>query len=239
MKRPAPRLLQQQALWQRPIWPTEHVKHLEDPLGHAPKSPSHVPLRQSRSHAMVPSFLANKNRPAYRVGPPEYHRVDLGRVPWMALWPSYGFPFWCRGRGRTLASAGVPSGVLLARISHTTKRIGAPNQRKVVVWQRLSSSRSAPMPTECSADLFGFAVVEGRDVVVAFDGGAISSDAGALLLGTADHAIKLTERFAACLHDARRPHLIEHEVGPCWQRVLGSRSVMRISMTTTSCATIR
>ena len=54
------------------------------------------------------------------------------------------------------------------------------------------------MPTECSADLFGFAVVEGRDVVVAFDGGAISSDAGALLLGTADHAIKLTERFAAC-----------------------------------------
>ena len=54
------------------------------------------------------------------------------------------------------------------------------------------------MPTECSADLFRFAVVEGRDVVVAFDGGAISSDAGALLLGAADHAIKLTERFAAC-----------------------------------------
>ena len=78
------------------------------------------------------------------------------------------------------------------------------------------------MPTECSADLFGFAVVEGRDVVVAFDGGAISSDAGALLLGTADHAIKLTERFAACFHDARRPHLIEHEVATLLgQRVFG------------------
>src|SRR5262245_16532254 len=78
------------------------------------------------------------------------------------------------------------------------------------------------MPTECSADLFGFAVVEGRDVVVAFDGGAISSDAGALLLGAADHAIKLTERFAACFHDARRPHLIEHEVATLLgQRVFG------------------
>jgi hypothetical protein len=70
--------------------------------------------------------------------------------------------------------------------------------------------------------LFGFAVVEGREVVVAFDGGAISSDAGGLLLGAADHAIKLTERFAACFHDARRPHLIEHEVATLLgQRVFG------------------
>src|ERR1700716_1119788 len=68
------------------------------------------------------------------------------------------------------------------------------------------------MPTECSADLFGFAPVEGREVVAAFDGGAITSDAGSLLLGAADHAIKLTKRFAACFHDARRRHLIEHEV---------------------------
>ena len=68
------------------------------------------------------------------------------------------------------------------------------------------------MPTECSADLFGFAPVEGREVVAAFDGGAITSDAGSLLLGAADHAIRLTKRFAACFHDARRRHLIEHEV---------------------------
>ena len=34
------------------------------------------------------------------------------------------------------------------------------------------------MPTECSTDWFGFARVEGRDVVAAFDGGAITSDAG-------------------------------------------------------------
>ena len=37
------------------------------------------------------------------------------------------------------------------------------------------------MLTECTADLFGFARVDGRDVVASFDGGAITSDAGALL----------------------------------------------------------
>src|SRR4030088_2314105 len=78
------------------------------------------------------------------------------------------------------------------------------------------------MPTECNADLFGFAPVEGREVVAAFDGGAITSDAGALLLGAADRAIKLTERLAACFHDVRRQDLIEHEVVPLVaQRVFG------------------
>ena len=56
------------------------------------------------------------------------------------------------------------------------------------------------MPTECSADLFEFAPVEGRAVVAAFDGGMITSDAGALLLGATDRAIGLIERFAACFH---------------------------------------
>src|SRR5664279_2577273 len=78
------------------------------------------------------------------------------------------------------------------------------------------------MQTECSADLFGFAAVDGRKVVGGFDGGAITSDAGALLLGAADRAIGLTERFAACFHDTRRPHLIEHEVVTLLrQRVFG------------------
>jgi len=68
------------------------------------------------------------------------------------------------------------------------------------------------MPTECSLDLFGFAPVEGREVVAAFDGGAITSDAGALLLGATDRAIRMMDRFAGCFHDMRRQHLIEHEV---------------------------
>ena len=53
------------------------------------------------------------------------------------------------------------------------------------------------MLTECSRDLFGFAPVEGREVVAAFDGGAFTSDAGALLLGATDRAIGMMKRFAA------------------------------------------
>jgi Transposase DDE domain group 1 len=78
------------------------------------------------------------------------------------------------------------------------------------------------MPTECSADLFGFAPVEGREVVAAFDGGAITSDAGALLLGATDHVIGMRARFAACFHDVRRQDLIEHEIVTLvGQRVFG------------------
>ena len=65
------------------------------------------------------------------------------------------------------------------------------------------------MPTECTATQFEFAPVEGRHVIAAFDGGAITSDAGALLLGETDRAIRRTGRFAGCFTDARAPELVE------------------------------
>ena len=68
------------------------------------------------------------------------------------------------------------------------------------------------MPTECSADLFAFASVERRCVVAGFDGGAITSDAGALLLAATDRRIRLMERFAACFVDRRHPGRVEHAV---------------------------
>ena len=78
------------------------------------------------------------------------------------------------------------------------------------------------MPTDCSAELFEFAPVEGRAVVASFDGGTITSDAGALLLGEADRAIRLTERFASCFTDTRVAELVEHSVGTMVaQRVFG------------------
>lgn len=78
------------------------------------------------------------------------------------------------------------------------------------------------MPTQCSPDLFGFAPVAGRSVVAGFDGGAITSDAGALLLGATDRAIRLVERFAMCFRDARDPARIEHQVATLvGQRVFG------------------
>src|SRR6266568_3440084 len=78
------------------------------------------------------------------------------------------------------------------------------------------------MPTECSAELFDFGTVEGRAVEAAFDAGLVTSDAGALLLGATDRAIRMTARFAACFHDERRRDLIEHEVATLvGQRVFG------------------
>ena len=68
------------------------------------------------------------------------------------------------------------------------------------------------MPTECSAERFDFAAVEGRRVDAAFDGGAITSDAGALLLGATDRAIGLVDRFADCFSDHRCAALVEHAV---------------------------
>ena len=66
------------------------------------------------------------------------------------------------------------------------------------------------MPTECSADRMEFAPVAGRAVVAGFNGGTITSDAGALLLGATDRAIGLVRRFAACFTDHRSPHRVEH-----------------------------
>jgi len=78
------------------------------------------------------------------------------------------------------------------------------------------------MQTECSADLFGFVAVEGHAVVAGFDGGKMTSDAGALLLGASDRAIGLIERFAGCFTDHRSPELIEHLVPTLvGQRVFG------------------
>jgi hypothetical protein len=78
------------------------------------------------------------------------------------------------------------------------------------------------MPTQCSRDLFGYEVVDGRQVVAAFDGGEVTSDAGGLLLGATDRAVGLTARFAACFLDDRAQVQVEHTVkAMVAQRVFG------------------
>lgn len=78
------------------------------------------------------------------------------------------------------------------------------------------------MRSECIPDLFGFAPVEGRRVEASFDGGTMTSDAGSLLLGSADRVIGLIDRFAACFEDRRNAGLIEHKVRTLvGQRVFG------------------
>ncbi len=78
------------------------------------------------------------------------------------------------------------------------------------------------MQTQCISDQFEFEAFNGRRVVAAFDGGAISSDAGALLLRQTDNAIDLFSRVAACFRDHRNRqrtvHGLESMVG---QRIAG------------------
>src|ERR1700722_16963137 len=78
------------------------------------------------------------------------------------------------------------------------------------------------MQTECNAERFEFGAVGRREVVGSFDGGVITSDAGALLLAATDRVIGLVDRFAGCFNDYRRQELIEHRVATLvGQRVFG------------------
>src|SRR4051812_10609067 len=68
--------------------------------------------------------------------------------------------------------------------------IGVLIERKFFCDKGLTfKQRKSPMPTQCNPDLFAFAPAEGRPVVVSFEGGAITSDAGALLLGATDRVL--------------------------------------------------
>ena len=78
------------------------------------------------------------------------------------------------------------------------------------------------MPTQCNPTGMVFGRAGGREVVADFDGGLVSSDAGALLLGATDRAIRLIERFAACFKDARDPAYVWHRLNSLLaQRVFG------------------
>ena len=78
------------------------------------------------------------------------------------------------------------------------------------------------MPAECSPPAMQFARLDGRSIVADFGGGAMTSDAGALLLGATDRAIGLVDRFAACFSDGRAAGRVVHDVATLvGQRVFG------------------
>jgi hypothetical protein len=68
------------------------------------------------------------------------------------------------------------------------------------------------MQTQCSTNSAEFQPLGARKVVARFDGGAISSDGGALLLGECEGATGIIAQFAGCFTDHRDPALIEHTV---------------------------
>jgi hypothetical protein len=76
--------------------------------------------------------------------------------------------------------------------------------------------------TECIQSRLGFASEGKREVVAEFNGGAISSDGGALLLRETDRKINLLARFRECFLDGRNPALVEHRIEQMLaQRVYG------------------
>jgi hypothetical protein len=75
--------------------------------------------------------------------------------------------------------------------------------------------------TQCIPSLFAFQNLGAREVVAAFDGGKVTSDAGGLLLRELDSHFGFLDQFARCFTDHRDPDLIEHSVADLVkQRVL-------------------
>jgi hypothetical protein len=66
--------------------------------------------------------------------------------------------------------------------------------------------------TECNTVGFDFQPLGRREVRGLFDGGAITSDAGALLLKEVEAKCGIISRLAGCFTDHRDPELIEHSV---------------------------
>jgi hypothetical protein len=66
--------------------------------------------------------------------------------------------------------------------------------------------------TQCTETTFLFHDLGAREVVAAFDGGKVTSDAGGLLLREVEERFRSVEQFAACFRDCRNPDLIEHSV---------------------------
>jgi hypothetical protein len=68
------------------------------------------------------------------------------------------------------------------------------------------------MTTECSVREFDFQGLGKRAVTARFDGGAITSDAGGLLLREVEARTGILRRFAGCFTDHRDADLVEHTV---------------------------
>ena len=68
------------------------------------------------------------------------------------------------------------------------------------------------MRTECTVETLEFQAVARRAVSARFDGGALTSDGGAVLLREVDRVTGLLAQFAACFRDARDPARLTHSV---------------------------
>jgi hypothetical protein len=78
------------------------------------------------------------------------------------------------------------------------------------------------MPQQSVAESIALGEACGRKIVGAFDGGVLTSDAGAVLLSATDRAIGLVDRLARCFSDGRDPKRLTHDLRTLiGQRVFG------------------
>jgi hypothetical protein len=68
------------------------------------------------------------------------------------------------------------------------------------------------MATECTQKNFAFHPLKHREIRAQFDGGAITTEGGGLLLREVEKRIGIVRQFAACFRDYRNADLIEHTV---------------------------
>ena len=68
------------------------------------------------------------------------------------------------------------------------------------------------MSTQCTSTQLEFPEVGRRRLVASFDGGTITSNAGALLLRAVEKCTDVCRRASQCFQDYRDPDLIEHTV---------------------------
>src|SRR5437660_6354468 len=68
------------------------------------------------------------------------------------------------------------------------------------------------MATECIQKSFTFHPLRNREIRAQFDGGAITTEGGGLLLREVEKRVGIVRQFAACFRDYRNADLIEHTV---------------------------
>ena len=105
-------------------------------------------------------------------------------------------------------------------VTHRRQPLKSQKSQNIYRENVRATKKKQPLLTECPQASFDFGRHFRRQVVARFDGGAITSDAGALLLHETDRRIGPLGRFAACFEDRRDAERIEHRVGELvWQRV--------------------
>ncbi len=69
-----------------------------------------------------------------------------------------------------------------------------------------------PVLTDRTPKQFKFSVEKSRPIVVNFQGGAVTSDAGLSLIAEIDRKLQITSKFAQCFQDYRKPNRIDHSI---------------------------